>query len=257
MLIHHNISCLVLYTYLLFVLTWNMFGSFFFLCFYGLQWSSNCVSRKLSKFPFPNCQNFPFQTVKISFCKLSKFPFPNCQNFLFQAVKISLSKLSKFPFANCQNFPFQTVKISLFKLSKFPFANCQNFLLQTVKISLSKLSKFPFANCQNFPFQTVKISFSKLSKFPFQTVKISLFKLSKFPFSKCMSQFEKFGEHWMYLDGDLWTTFCFRVVRQFIQIFVKNIHKFWWFYNDKKGGKFWAPSFTDDPSFHIISSISR
>ncbi len=46
---------------------------------------------------------------------MSKIPFPNCQNFPFQTVKISLFKLSKFPFPNCQNFPFQTVKISLFK----------------------------------------------------------------------------------------------------------------------------------------------
>jgi hypothetical protein len=30
--------------------------------------------QELSKFPFSNCQNFPFQTVKISFFKLSKFP---------------------------------------------------------------------------------------------------------------------------------------------------------------------------------------
>jgi hypothetical protein len=69
---------------------------------------------------------------------------PNCQNFLFQTVKISYSKLSKFPIANCQNFLFQTVKISFFKLSKFPFPNSQNFLFQTVKISFFKLSKFPF-----------------------------------------------------------------------------------------------------------------
>jgi hypothetical protein len=33
---------------------------------------------------------------KISVSKLSKFSFPNCQIFLFQTVKISLSKLSKF-----------------------------------------------------------------------------------------------------------------------------------------------------------------
>jgi hypothetical protein len=45
--------------------------------------------------------------------KLSKFSISNCQNFPFQTVKISLYKLSKFPFTNCQNFPFQTVKIFL------------------------------------------------------------------------------------------------------------------------------------------------
>jgi hypothetical protein len=61
------------------------------------------VSRKLSKFPFPNCQNFHFQTVKISISKMSKFP--NCQNFLFQTVKISPSKLSKFSFLKLSNFP--------------------------------------------------------------------------------------------------------------------------------------------------------
>ncbi len=48
------------------------------------------VSRKLSKLPFSNCQNFPFQTVKISLFKLSKFPFPNCQNFLFKLSKFSI-----------------------------------------------------------------------------------------------------------------------------------------------------------------------
>jgi hypothetical protein len=67
---------------------------------------------------FSNCQNFPFQTVKISLSKLSKFPFQNCQNFPLNTVKISLSKLSKFPFPNCQNFPLNTVKIFFFKLSK-------------------------------------------------------------------------------------------------------------------------------------------
>ncbi len=70
-------------------------------------------------FPFPNFQNFPFQTVKISLSKLSKFPFPNCQNFPFQTVKIFLIQTVKI-------FHYQTVKISLFKLSKFLFPNCQN-----------------------------------------------------------------------------------------------------------------------------------
>jgi hypothetical protein len=69
------------------------------------------VGRKLSKFPFPNCQNFPF---------------PNCQNFPFQNVKISFSKLSK--------FSFQTVKILLFNLSKFPFSNCQKFGIAAQKV---------------------------------------------------------------------------------------------------------------------------
>jgi hypothetical protein len=77
---------------------------------------------KLSKFPFLNCQNFPFQTVKISLFKLSKFSISNCQNSLFRTVKISLFKLSKFSF---------------FELSKFPFSNCQNF---------------PFPNCQKISF---------------------------------------------------------------------------------------------------------
>ncbi len=95
----------------------------------------NCVMFP-RKTKIKNCQNFTFQTVKISLAKLSKISYQNCQNFPFQTVKISLFKLS--------NFPFQTVKISLFKLSNFPF--------QTVKISLSKLSKFTFSNCQNFPF---------------------------------------------------------------------------------------------------------
>jgi hypothetical protein len=88
---------------------------------------------KLSKFPFLNCQNFPFQTVKMFLFKLSKISFSNCQNVPFQTVKISFSKLWKCSFSNCQNFFFQTVKMFLFKLSKFPF---------------SKLSKFPFSNCQ-------------------------------------------------------------------------------------------------------------
>jgi hypothetical protein len=52
-----------------------------------------------ANFSFSNCQNFPFQTVKIS--KLSKFSF---------------FKLSKFSFSNCQNF--QTVKISPLKTVK-------------------------------------------------------------------------------------------------------------------------------------------
>jgi hypothetical protein len=116
---------------------------------------------------FPNCQNFPFQTVKISLLKLSKFLFSNCQNFPFQTVKFSLFKLSKFPFSklskflfsNCQNFSFQTVKISLFK---------------TVKISLFKLSKFLFSNCQNFSFQTVKITLSWLARI-FKAKQWSLF----------------------------------------------------------------------------------
>jgi hypothetical protein len=109
-------------------------------------------------------QKIPFQTVKISFSKLSKFLFPNCQNFplqtvkifLFQTVKISFSKLSKFLFPNCQNFPlqtvkiflFQNVKISLFKLSKFSFPNCQ-------KNFFSNCQKNFFPNCQNFPFTKV------------------------------------------------------------------------------------------------------
>jgi hypothetical protein len=95
--------------------------------------------EKLSKFFFPNYQNFPFQTVKIFLSKLSKFSFSNCQNFSFQTVKIFLSKLSKFSFPNCQNFPFQTVKIFLSNFSKFSFSNCQNF---------------PFPKFQKFYFQT-------------------------------------------------------------------------------------------------------
>jgi hypothetical protein len=35
------------------------------------------ILSNYQNFDFPNCQNFPFQTVKISFSKLSKFPFPN------------------------------------------------------------------------------------------------------------------------------------------------------------------------------------
>ncbi len=93
------------------------------------------------------------QTVKISLFKLSKFSFPNCQNFLFQNLKISLSKLSKFPFSNCQNFPFQTVKIFLSKLSKFPFPKLSKF-------PFPNCQNFPFSNCQNFLFQTVKNSTS-------------------------------------------------------------------------------------------------
>ncbi len=107
--------------------------------------------RKLSNFPFPNCQNFSFQTVKISLFKLSKFYFSNCQNFPFQTVKISL---------------FKTVKISLFKLSKFSFSKLsKNFLFKLSKIHFSNCQKISFSNCQNFSFQTVKIFLFKLSKF--------------------------------------------------------------------------------------------
>jgi hypothetical protein len=76
---------------------------------------------KLSKFFFPNCQNFPFQTVKILIFKTVKFSFQNCQNF---------------PFSNCQNFPFQTVKISHFQTV--------NFFLKLSKFwfSVSRLKKF-------------------------------------------------------------------------------------------------------------------
>jgi hypothetical protein len=130
-----------------------------------IQWFANCfVSPR--KFAFSICQNFPLETVKISFSKLSKFPIPNCQNFSFQTIKISLSKLSK-----------------------FPFRNCQNFLFQTVKISHSKLSKFPFPNCQNFPFQTVKISL-------YQTVKFSIFKEHE-ENRVGVSRVKKFEKHWV------------------------------------------------------------
>ncbi len=100
---------------------------------------------------------------KIFHFKLAKFPFSNCQNFSFKTVKNFLFKLSKFSISNCQNFPFQTVKNFLFKLSKFPF--------QTVKIFHFKLSKFSFPNCQKFPFQTVKFSFPNCQNFPrFETL---------------------------------------------------------------------------------------
>ncbi len=56
-------------------------------------------------FPFPNWQNFLFQTVKISFFKLSKFRFLNCQNFHFQMSKFSFSKLSIFSFSKLSKFP--------------------------------------------------------------------------------------------------------------------------------------------------------
>ncbi len=49
-----------------------------------------CVAKK-NLLWYKNCQNFPFQTVKISLFKLSNFPFSNCQ---------------KFPFPNCQKLPF-------------------------------------------------------------------------------------------------------------------------------------------------------
>ncbi len=45
-----------------------------------------CCDNVKWNFPFPNRQNFPFQTVEISLSKLSKFPFPNCQNFPFCTV---------------------------------------------------------------------------------------------------------------------------------------------------------------------------
>jgi hypothetical protein len=102
-------------------------------------WETNQCENNLIFIKY--CNNLVGYSWLAFYKKLSKFPFPNCQNFLFQTVKISLFKLSKFPFSNCQNFPFQTVKISLSKLSKYPFPNCQNFPFQTVKISLSK-------NCQ-------------------------------------------------------------------------------------------------------------
>jgi hypothetical protein len=107
---------------------------------------------------------FLFKLSKFSFSKLSKLTCPNCQSFPFQTVKIS--------FSNRQNFPFQTVKIFPFQTVKFSFSNCQNFHFQTVKIFLFKLSKFSpfklsnfhFPNCQNFLFQTVKIYQRKMKK---------------------------------------------------------------------------------------------
>jgi hypothetical protein len=69
-----------------------------------------------------------FQTVK-------KFPFPNCQNVPFQTFKISFSKLSKCPFLNCQNFPFQTVKNFLSKLSKFPFPKTNKKFIKKLKLT--------------------------------------------------------------------------------------------------------------------------
>jgi hypothetical protein len=91
----------------------------------------------MSKFSFSNCQNFPFQTVKIFLFKLSKFSFSNCQNFL--------SKLSKFSFSNCQNFPFQTVRIFIFKLSKFPFQTVKIFLIgmNPIQQKRRQISQFP------------------------------------------------------------------------------------------------------------------
>jgi hypothetical protein len=61
------------------------------------------VSQKLSKFSFPNYQNFPLQTVKI---------------FIFQTVKIFLFKLSKFNVQTVKSILFQTVKIFLFQTVK-------------------------------------------------------------------------------------------------------------------------------------------
>ncbi len=83
---------------------------------------ANCHNSlsKLSKFPFSNCQKFPFQTVKISLFKLPKLSS-------FKLLKFSFSNSQKFTFQTVKNSPFRTVKIFLFKLSKFPFSNCQNF----------------------------------------------------------------------------------------------------------------------------------
>ncbi len=149
------------------------------------QWFPNCacvaprnftVSRKLSKISFRNCQNFPFQTVKISFSELSKFPFPNCQNFLFQTVKIFLFRTVKIFLFKLLKFPFKTVKIFLLKLSKYSFPNCQNF---------------PFPNCQNFPF-------SKLSKFCIlKSMKKNCFVCRKIFDFFSVSRLKKFGNHWI------------------------------------------------------------
>ncbi len=87
-----------------------------------------------SKFPYSSCQNFLFQTIKISFPNCQNFHFPNCQNFPFPNCQNFLSKLSK--------FPFQTVKNFLSKLSKISFPNCQIFLFQTVKFFTKKRSFF-------------------------------------------------------------------------------------------------------------------
>jgi hypothetical protein len=74
------------------------------------------VSRKLSKFPFPNCQNFPF---------------PNFQNFPFQTVKIS--------FSNCQKFSFKTIKIFISKTVKRKTGRCvANFLILVLVCRASK-----------------------------------------------------------------------------------------------------------------------
>ncbi len=96
-----------------------------------------------------NCQNFPFQTVKIFLCKLSKFSFSNCQNFPFQ--------LSKFSFPNCQNFPFQTVKIFLFRLYE------KNYLLCRGSKSLGNTAK----NGWNFEFDIFNISIELIVMIPF------------------------------------------------------------------------------------------
>ncbi len=70
----------------------------------------NIFSSKLSKISISNCQNFPFQTVKISFSKLLKFSFSKLS-------KISFPNCQNFPFPNCQNFPFESSQ-------RFPFPKC-------------------------------------------------------------------------------------------------------------------------------------
>jgi hypothetical protein len=98
-------------------------------------WLENLIKDKNS---FPHFKAvIPKLCVAIHSSQENLLCHENCQNFPFQTVKILLSKLSKISFPNCQKFPFQTVKIFLFK---------------TVKIFFFKLSKFTFPHSQNFPF---------------------------------------------------------------------------------------------------------
>jgi hypothetical protein len=64
------------------------------------------VIPKLSKFPLSKLSKFLFS-------KLSKFSFPNCQNFIFQTVKISFSKLSKFLFSKLSKLGEHSFKIMI------------------------------------------------------------------------------------------------------------------------------------------------
>ncbi len=88
--------CEVGFAFSLIVRVWRKFTRLFLMLFYvARELLEQWTLTKPSKFPFPNRQNFPYQTVKIFLSKPSKFSFPNRQYFPFKTVKISNSPTSQ------------------------------------------------------------------------------------------------------------------------------------------------------------------